>query len=385
MPSSSGHETPRVIERLAGFVRRRILWLLLGCYILATVLPGPGLAIRNMELSKPLIGDVRLSMPLLLLATLLFCAAILTNLAQLRTVMQRPAVLVLGLIGVWLASSILVAGASIVVPWAVGQEATVGLLVGLALVATMPVANSSVGWSQSAGGNLALSLGLVFFSISLSPWVTPHLLQLLGLSFSSAERAYAEQLVTNFSGTFFIVWVIMPTLLGIVCRGLLGQSRVRAAAAGISVASATALLLLNYSVASLAFPKVIQQPDASVLAITVFLATALSTFGLAFAWLLAKLLASPGDARSALFFGLSMKHTGLALLLANEVLAEQPLALLMIALTTLMQHLLAGIVQWMLQHNDNQKMGKVSDKFRDGDCRHDKEQPGNNRRIGSSS
>ena len=45
-------------------------------------------------------------------------------------------------------------------------------------------------------------------------------------------------------------------------------------------------------------------------------------------------------------FGLSMKHTGLALILAGAVLADQPLAILMIVLATLMQHLLAGLVQW---------------------------------------
>ena len=41
-----------------------------------------------------------------------------------------------------------------VVPWAIDGQATAGLLVGLALVATMPVANSSVGWTQNADGNL---------------------------------------------------------------------------------------------------------------------------------------------------------------------------------------------------------------------------------------
>ncbi len=45
-------------------------------------------------------------------------------------------------------------------------------------------------------------------------------------------------------------------------------------------------------------------------------------------------------------FGLGMKHTGLALLLAGAVLAEQRLAILMIVLATLAQHLLAGVVQW---------------------------------------
>jgi predicted Na+-dependent transporter len=50
--------------------------------------------------------------------------------------------------------------------------------------------------------------------------------------------------------------------------------------------------------------------------------------------------------RTALMFGLSMKHTGLALILAGAVLANQPLAIFVIVLATLTQHLLAGIVQW---------------------------------------
>ena len=78
-----------------------------------------------------------------------------------------------------------------VVPWTVGEKATAGLLVGLALIASMPVANSSVGWVQNADGNLALGLALVVFSISLSPWVTPHLLGFLSNSLSSSERAIA--------------------------------------------------------------------------------------------------------------------------------------------------------------------------------------------------
>ena len=45
-------------------------------------------------------------------------------------------------------------------------------------------------------------------------------------------------------------------------------------------------------------------------------------------------------------FGLSMKHTGLALILGNMVLSNQPLAILLIVLATLMQHIIAGVVQW---------------------------------------
>jgi hypothetical protein len=42
-----------------------------------------------------------------------------------------------------------------------------------------------------------------------------------------------------------------------------------------------------------------------------------------------------------------MKHTGLALILADAVLADKPLAILLIVTATLAQHLLAGLVQWV--------------------------------------
>ncbi|MCG8648426.1 MAG: bile acid:sodium symporter, partial [Pirellulales bacterium] len=145
-----------------------------------------------------------------------FGAALVTDIARARAVMQRPAALGLGLIAVWLVPLLLVALASLLVR----QGTSDGLLVGLVLVATMPVANSSVGWTQQARGNLALSLGLILFSISLCPWVTPHLLQLVGLSLSPLERAYCDALVARFTGMFFIVWVILPTLLGFGCRYL---------------------------------------------------------------------------------------------------------------------------------------------------------------------
>lgn len=330
-------------------MQRYFLWLLVGCYALSALWPGPGLAMRHWELPQSLGGSVPLSLPLLLLALLLFCAALLTNVAQIRSVLQHPGVLVAGLAAVWLGPALLVIVAGFVVPWVADGTATAGLLVGLVLVATMPVANSSVGWAQNAGGNLAMSLGLVVLSISLSPWTTPQLLSLLGLSLSPAERVLCEALVTRFSGAFFIVWVILPTLAGFACRWLIGPHRVARVRHWIVLTSAGALLMLNYVNAALALPKVFGQSPISLLITTAVLAAALSVVGIGMAWALAWLLRLSADMRSALVFGLSMKHTGLALILAGAVLADQPLAILMIVLATLVQHLLAGVVQWLLQ------------------------------------
>ncbi len=350
MQPSDGPAKTCSIASTARLAQRHFLWLLLASYALATLWPGPGMILRNWHWAPRLPADVPLSLTLLLLALLLFSAAILTDIRQIRSVLRNPELLLLALLAVWLGPALLVRLAGWLVPLAVGEEATAGLLVGLALIASMPVANSSVGWTQNADGNLALGLALVLFSIVLSPWVTPHLLGFLSNSLSPRERDYCLTLVTRFSGRFFIVWVIFPTAAGLLGRYWLTPARVARHSGWFILASAAALLLLNYVNSAPALPSVFQKTPAPILITTLLLAIALCSIGLAMGWAIARALQSPPDTQSALLFGLSMKHTGLALILAGSVLVEQPLAILLIALATLVQHLLAGILQWFLLH-----------------------------------
>jgi BASS family bile acid:Na+ symporter len=349
MQPSDGPRFRRLGAMLSRFCRRNSLWLLLGCYALATVFPAPGRAMRDWSWTLGFVSHDRLTLPLMMLALMLFCAALLTDVSQVRAVGQRPGALLWGLLAVWLGPALLVIAAGWLVPWAVDGDETAGLLVGLALIASMPVANSSVAWTHDANGNLALSLALVLVSISLCPWLTPRLLGWLGLSLLPAERAYCDTLVTDFSGGFFVLWVIFPTLLGMAGRLLLGPRRVEAAAAAIRVISLAALLLLNYTNAAIALPNVFSESRTALLVSAVLLSVALSGIGLLAGWGIARLLRLPADEQNALLFGISMKHTGLALLLAGEVLAHQQLAILIIVLATLVQHLMAGVVQWQLQ------------------------------------
>lgn len=345
MQPSDGDSAIRVGDRIARFVERHFLWLLVGCYVAAAVWPQPGLVMRAWQLAPRTVTDVPPSLSLFLLAIMLFIAAVLTDIGRIREVLQHPLVLCAAVLAVWLGPALLVFVAGWLVPWVIAGESAAALLVGLALVAAMPVANSSVGWTQSASGNLAVGLALVVASISLSPWATPQLLSWFGMSLSPGAEAYCRQLVTNFSGLFFIVWVLLPTAAGFAARYLITPRRLARASAWLALGSAAALLVLNYINSALALPKVLTSPTRSLL-VTAVLAIALSLVGLAGGWLLARWLKLTDDLRTALMFGLSMKHTGLALILAGAVLKGQPLAILMIVLATLMQHLLAGIVQW---------------------------------------
>jgi len=339
--------THRFDSTLAQFVQRHFLWLLVACYVLAAFWPAHGLAMRLWQWKPAALGSVALPVPQFLLAVMLFSAALLTDVGHLRIVFDHPYVLAAALLAVWLGPVLLVLVAGLVVPWAIDVNTRSGLLVGLALVATMPVANSSVAWAQHVGGNLGLSIALVVVSILLSPWVTPQLLTLLGMSLSEGERLYCAALVNQFSGLFFIGWVILPTLAGFLCRFAFSPVRIAAAKSWVNLVSASALLLLNYMNCALALPQIRQSP-VSLLVATALLATMLSVVGLCAGWLITWLMRLKPETRSAMMFGLSMKHTGLALILAGTVLSGAPIATLMIVLATLMQHLLAGVVQpWM--------------------------------------
>jgi bile acid:Na+ symporter, BASS family len=346
----TGDNSTRTSDRLAHFVRRHFFWLLLGSFALAGIWSAPGVAMRHWEWSSGNVTRVPLSLPLLLLAVMLFSAAVLTDLSQIRLVSRHPVVLLVALLAVWIGPGLLVLAAGWLMPATVDGQSTAGLVIGLALVATMPVANSSVGWTQNADGNLGLGLSLVVLSILLCPWVTPNLLHLWGMSLSPAEQALSAALVNTFSGWFFIIWVLLPTAAGIACRYLAGPNRVAEWASVFVVASAAALLLLNYINAALAVPR-IYEASWALLATTAALAASLSVVGHVLGWAIAWVSRVKPATRDALMFGLSMKHTGLALLLAGAVLADQPLAILIVVLSTLLQHILAGIVQHWLSRS----------------------------------
>ncbi|MGI9325449.1 MAG: bile acid:sodium symporter family protein [Pseudomonadales bacterium] len=325
-----------------------MLWLLVISYVLAGLVPGPGKVIRGLSLTRTT-GD-EVTAPMLLLALLLFCGAAVVRWSQLRELMQRPGILLLGLVAIWIVPSLFVSLLGWVLPSLLGEYLTSGMLVGLALVAAMPVANSSVAWCQNAQGNVALSLGFIVLTIVLSPVATPQMLNLMGLSLSEQETQQCELLVTRFSGTFFIVWVILPSLAGMIFNWLVGLEWIDRLRGILRMVSAATLLTLNYANASLAMPDAFDEQAPKTILLSSLLAVILSALGIASGWLLSRLLSVEAASTTALMFGFSMKHTGLALVLAGHVLHTEPRVILMIVLATLLQHVVAGMADWYFMH-----------------------------------
>ncbi|MEM8865320.1 MAG: hypothetical protein AAGF31_07190 [Planctomycetota bacterium] len=325
-------------------VRRYFLWLLLGVYALAAVLPGPGAAAARFDLCQWAGLPGRATMPLVLVATLLFLAAMAVDLSELRVLIRRPLLWIAGLVCVWLGPTAAVAVAGSILP-ITASDASAGLLLGMTLVAAMPVANSSVGWTQQSDGSLPWSLGLVVLSILLTPWVTPLLLRLSGMSLVGAEPELIEQATRSFSGAPFIVWVLLPTAAGLAVRRWLGAESIAEMKPARHLLSTAVLLVLNYAAGSLALGV---RPTTAALASAAVAAFALSLVGVLLASVLTILFRLDQPTRDAFRFGLSMKHTGLAFgLAATAGLAEQPELMLLIVTATPAQHIVAaGLDHW---------------------------------------
>jgi len=336
---------------LGGILHRYFLWFLVGIYALAAFLPGPGKAIRNITFAQPTGGEVHA--PMVLLALLLFSAAAVIRWSEIRDLLERPSVLLLGLLAAWFGPALYVALIGPVLPKIFSVESTAGIVVGLALVAAMPVANSSAGWSQNAGGNIALSLGLIVLSIILSPLAAPQMLKLMGFALSDADTDKIEQLVAKFSGLEFILWVVLPSLAGALFAWAAGEQRIARLKPWIRLVTLVDLLVLNYANAALAMPKLVKEETLATAALPAVLAILLGVVGIVIALALAHVCGLSRASRTTMLFALSMKHTGLALVLAGEVLAEKhPRVILAIVLATLLQHLVAAAIDWRLQRGE---------------------------------
>lgn len=325
-------------------IRRYFPLLLLGVYAAAFSWPQPELARWRIKVPGWPAWIEPPGLSLLLLAAILFAAALSLDVSRLRDVLRRPVALALALAAVWIGPVLLVLVADALLP---KSGAFAGPMLGLAIVAAMPVANSSVGWTQQARGDLGWGLALVVLSIVLNPWITPQLLTFMGGNLADGRAASIEHFVTQFSGTNFIVWVLLPTAAGLAAGALLGRRRLGTCELPVLAISAACLLALNFVNASQA-----RLPELPILAVMLCLALLLSSVGLGSAWLVAKFARLDSPTRLALLFALSMKHNGLALALAGAMIHDLSPAIPFIIVAILVQHAVAAFVDaWAVRRN----------------------------------
>ena len=136
-------------------LHRHLLGLIVSSYALAAACPALGLWIKDARLDWAVVGHggITFSLPPLLLSFLLFSAGLRVRRERITYILRRPAPMLVGLAA---NLAIPVAYVLILMPvlgaWHSADEAGT-ILVGLALVAAMPVAGSSTGFgAQNSGG-----------------------------------------------------------------------------------------------------------------------------------------------------------------------------------------------------------------------------------------
>jgi BASS family bile acid:Na+ symporter len=328
------------------FVHRHFLGLLLGSYAAAALWPAPGLWVRGVSLGEvTLLGEkVILSLPVLMLGLLLGNAGLGVRTAHLKGLLGRPAVLLAGLAANLAVPAAFIFGVRQAMRCWHNPEEVQHILVGLALVASMPVAGSSTAWSQNAQGNMALSLGLVLASTVLSPLTTPVALHAAGLMATGGYAAALHELAASGTGGFLAVGVVAPSLLGILTRRAAGEARIAAVRPHVNLANAGLLLAINYCNAAVSLPQAVSDPDWDFLAVLLLIVVGLCVLAFTAGWFLARLLRTDAGQRTALMFGLGMNNNGTGLVLASTALAAYPRVMLPIIFYNLVQHVVAGAV-----------------------------------------
>jgi BASS family bile acid:Na+ symporter len=334
------------LAAVSHFVHKNLLWLMLGSYATAALFPAAGLAIRDASIDGmgPPGAGTKISVSMIILAALLLNAGLGVRRNQIRDMVRSPRILGLGM-----AANLVIPIAFIFVVsrfmsgWHNADEVQ-NILVGLALVASMPIAGSSTAWAQNADGEAALSLGLVLFSTLLSPLTTPVALHSVGLMAAGDYAEDLHELASAATGTFLVLGVISPALLGIAIGWVVGEARLNAARPGLKLINSIVLLFLNYSNASVSLPQAVADPDTDFLAATLAIVAGLCVLAFGAGWLISHLIGATPSQRTSLMFGLGMNNNGTGLVLASLALADHPRVMLPIIFYNLVQHLIAGVV-----------------------------------------
>ncbi|MEZ0095873.1 bile acid:sodium symporter family protein [Streptacidiphilus sp. EB129] len=344
--SSAGHPAvvDGVLARLGGALQRQLLWIMVGMYVLAAVLPEPGEALRRVSLGH--VGAVGFPLPAGLLALIVFTAGLTARAEQLPRLLRRPGPLLLGILTNALLPTLLLAAASVAAAGWHNQKEAQSLLVGLALIGAMPVAAGATVFAQGSDGNATLTLGLVVGSTLLSPLTIPLGLHLGGFLTAGDYATDLHAIARTASSVFAVLAVVLPCASGL----LAGQVAARVGR-GLTPALPVIRLLnlgvvvsLSYTNACGALGQVLARPDPDFLVLVTVAAGLMCGCSFLTGWVIANRLRIPRSDAIAVTYASGMNNSSASAVVAATRIPDHPLVLLPILAYSLLQKVLAGSV-----------------------------------------
>ncbi|WP_370525839.1 bile acid:sodium symporter family protein [Methylococcus sp. BF19-07] len=340
------HPKHHCVEKVAHICHRHFIWILITSYFMASLFPDFGIWIREVKLGSTTLlhGTLEFSVPSLMLSLLLFNAGLSIRTEDFKRLGRRPSVLLGGLCGNLVTPLAFLVGVSFIMSFWHNPEEAQDILVGLALIMSMPIAGASTAWTQNANGNLVLSLGLILLTTLLSPITSPLVLHTAGFVTSGDHSEDLHEFASNSVTTFLGVWVILPSLLGILMHRFVFKQSPAVAKSGIRLINYILLLLLNYSNASLTLPDALSHPDIDLIVIMLIIVILLCTLGFYTGYLIAKVFHLDRKDMASLMFGLGMNNNGAGLVLVSIAMADHSQVMLPILFYNLVQHFVASFV-----------------------------------------
>ncbi|REK91955.1 sodium-dependent transporter [Streptomyces inhibens] len=326
--------------------QRHLTWVMPVAYGAAALLPQAGQWARRMPCAAlwlPGGGQAVLTVQTLLLAYVLFVAALQVRVRDLTVLLRRPALLMAGTAAntaVPLLILLLLAGTFLLLPDADGGS---GLLTGLALIAAMPVAGGATVWGSRAGGNQTLVVGLVMSSTLLSPLTIPLTLAGAAAVTSGTYSLALARMAHLAGGALAAAGVVAPCLMGLAVRGALPEGLIVRALPWLKLLALAAALALTYLNACGAFTDLIARPRPALLALATVAAAAMCAASFVLGWCLARMLGAAHADTIALTFTSGMNNSSASAVLATTRFPGHPHVLLPILAYSVLQKLLAGL------------------------------------------
>jgi bile acid:Na+ symporter, BASS family len=344
------HGLSQMNAAILHFIHKHFIWIIVSAYIVAGIFPDLGLLMRRFELGSVEILRMKISvsLPPAMLAFLLFNAGLGIRANELTDLKRKPSLLVAGAVGNLLVPLAFIFCVNITMKLWQEPDEVQQILTGLALVASMPIAGASTAWAQNANGNLTLSLGLILLTTLSSPILTPLVLHAGGFITTGHYSADLHELASSGADIFLAVWVILPSLLGMLAHRILGERRSTTISPYLKLANFVALALLNYSNASLTLPGVIAQPDLDFVIVMLIIVILLCVVMFGAGYFLGRILRAGRAEMASMMFGLGMNNNGAGLVMASLAFSGHPSVMLPIIFYNLIQHFMAALVDKML-------------------------------------
>ncbi len=314
--------------------------LLLIVYATSTFAPAPSWLAR---VTLPAwAGAAEVGTARLILAVLLFIAGLRTAAPTWpKTPLAAMGLLALGVVGrlVPLAAMIAITHALVTVA---APGVSVDIATGLVFVAAMPSANTSTAWTRRADGSLAACVGIVLLTTILAPVVIPTAAA-MAAGPAATMGSVGDHVFTGV-GYELVAWVVIPMVAGMMVGWLVGARDGVPLGLPGSLGALAAILAVNYLNASRALPQLLVNGHLFPLLGATAASVVLVAVTYAVGGLIARSTRATPEVGVAITFAVGMSNTGLAGALASECFAAPAVILYPIVLCTLVQHVMAALI-----------------------------------------